>query len=326
MKDKVFAVIVTYNRQAYLRECLDAVLAQSFPLASVVVVNNASSDGTAEMLEADYANCVTRLHMRHNVGGGGGFFRGMAWAYDHGADWIWLMDDDGIPARESLAAMMAPEHSGTFAVMNPLVVCRDDPSVLSFSLEVDGEPSKSVSTIIEHAGARKALPNQINPFNGTLISRETIRKVGLPKREMFIWGDEIDYMTRLAKSGLRFATILNSIHRHPAEKRRRINLGPFGTLDSAPANRIGIVARNMGYIYRTTGASFKLRLFKPIVVSLYYLSQGSLRSSYDFVRYYIDGYFNLFRLAPSRETLAKQGDEFLAHSVRVTQVSVEEMA
>ena len=306
----VFAVIVTYNRQGWLRECLDAVLSQSFPPTAILVVNNASTDDTRQMLETDYADRVTRLHMAHNVGGGGGFYQGMTWAYENGADWLWLMDDDGIPAPNSLAAMMAPANTVAFDVMNPLVVCRDDDTTLSFMIDIEGHGTKSVAAIRAHAAGRKVLADQINPFNGTLISRRTIEKVGYPRWEMFIWGDEVDYIHRLHQSGLRVATILDAIHRHPAEKRSSVDLGVFGSVHIAPPHRIGIATRNLGYFYRTHQQSVRLRVFKPIVIALYYLSQGSLRGCLNAIRYYIDGYFDLYWLPPSRRSLRNRGREF----------------
>ena len=325
MSDAVFAIIVTYNRQALLRECLDAVLSQSLPPAAVIVVNNASSDDTTQMLETEYADRVTRLHMSHNVGGGGGFCQGMKWAYDNGADWLWLMDDDGVPAHDSLAAMMEPANTDAFAVMNPLVVCRDNAAMLSFGLAIDGEVTKSVPVVVEHAGSSQVLPEHVNPFNGTLVSRAAVEKIGYPRGEMFIWGDEVDYIYRLQKSGLPFATIINSVHRHPPATGRRINLGPFGTVDTKPLDRVGIAARNMGYIYRMH-RGLKLRFLKPVVMSLYYLSQGSFRGCYDFIRYYVDGYLDTYRLAPSRSSLLEQGQQFHLCPVSAPTARVTEAA
>ncbi len=140
MPDRVFAVVVTYDRKDMLRECLAALRSQHFQLAGIVVVNNASSDGTREMLESEYADQVTRIHMRHNVGGAGGFYQGMKWAHEHGADWLWLMDDDGIPDDDALCCLMAPEHTALYEVMNALVVCRDD---ASGSASMARRPSRS---------------------------------------------------------------------------------------------------------------------------------------------------------------------------------------
>ena len=309
MHPRVCAVVVTYNRKNLLRACLDAILAQSLPPDDVLVVNNASTDGTHELLEAEYADKVHLMHMAHNVGGSGGFFRGMKWAYDNGADWLWIMDDDGVPDETSLAEMMAPKNTTAYAVMNPLVVHNADPSQLSFGIDIDGEMVKSIETVVERTAPDAVVFKRMNPFNGTLISRKAVSKVGYPKREMFIWGDEVDWVARLDESGLPFATIVASVQRHPPPKGGKVSLGPFGTIDTMAQERIGIAARNLGYLYGKH-RNAKLRYLKPIVVALYYFLSGNARGGYNFLRYYVDGYFDAYRFVPSRQELLEQSEQF----------------
>jgi rhamnopyranosyl-N-acetylglucosaminyl-diphospho-decaprenol beta-1,3/1,4-galactofuranosyltransferase len=103
----VIAVVPTYNRKALLVECLKAIFSQTVPVAGVVVVDNASSDGTDELLRkrglladprVDYLRC------KANGGSSGGYHEGVKRAYLTKADWIWLMDDDAIPTPDALEA------------------------------------------------------------------------------------------------------------------------------------------------------------------------------------------------------------------------------
>jgi GT2 family glycosyltransferase len=94
MSGRVCAVVVTYNRRDLLRECLVSLQAQTHVPDTILVVNNASTDGTAQMLSAEFAQLEV-LTLAENVGGAGGFHAGMKWAYEQGYDWLWLMDDDG---------------------------------------------------------------------------------------------------------------------------------------------------------------------------------------------------------------------------------------
>ena len=312
---RVIAVIVTYNRMALLRQCVDAVLGQTRPPDAVVVVNNGSDDGTADMLDTEYAGAIVRVQMRRNVGGAGGFYRGIVWAYDDGADWLWLMDDDGIPAQDGLEVMLRPDYSARLALMNPLVVSLDDPTDLSFGVMVNGIATKSVPLIRSELRGADVLAGQINPFNGTLVSREVVRKVGLPKREMFIWGDEVDYTNRVQRAGFPFGTILSSTHRHPGGSNalvKSVRFGFLGSVDLTPDSRIGLAARNMGYLYRTRG-DLRLLLLKPVVISAFHLYRGKFRNFWNFIRYYADGVTDRFRLEPSREALLSDGELFEVH-------------
>ena len=93
MSDKVCAVVVTYNRKELLRQCLHSVLQQTRPLDCILVVDNASTDGTLDLLNAEFSN-VEQLKLPTNTGGAGGFKAGMQWAYCKGYEWVWVMDDD----------------------------------------------------------------------------------------------------------------------------------------------------------------------------------------------------------------------------------------
>ncbi len=98
---KITAFVVTYNRLALLRKTVEALRKNN--LSDIVVVNNGSTDGTREWLEAQ-----TNLNVVHqdNVGGSGGFYTGIKKAYDEGADWIWCMDDDVMPHADCSAHLM----------------------------------------------------------------------------------------------------------------------------------------------------------------------------------------------------------------------------
>ena len=96
----VWAVVVTYNRKELLRECLVALRAQTRPPDHVLVVDNASTDGTLELVSEEFGE-VELLALPENVGGAGGFHAGLERAYASGAEWAWLMDDDTVPQPEA---------------------------------------------------------------------------------------------------------------------------------------------------------------------------------------------------------------------------------
>ena len=101
----VAAVVVTCNRRQLLLEALAAVHAQSRAPDAVIVVDNASADGTAGAVRRHYPS-VRLAELTRNTGGAGGFAYGMALALAGGADLIWLMDDDTVPKLGALRALL----------------------------------------------------------------------------------------------------------------------------------------------------------------------------------------------------------------------------
>src|SRR3954447_15177950 len=103
--ERVCAVVVTYNRVELLRECLTALEAQTRPLDRILVIDNKSTDGTAEMVRSEHPG-VELVELPENRGGAGGFYEGTRRAYDDGYDWLWLMDDDTIPNATALEKLL----------------------------------------------------------------------------------------------------------------------------------------------------------------------------------------------------------------------------
>ena len=98
----IYAVTVTFNRKELLKRTIDC-LRKNKPVSKIVVVNNGSTDGTGEWLaKQDDLIVITQ----ENVGGSGGFYTGIEYAYKAGADWIWCMDDDVFPRENCLEELL----------------------------------------------------------------------------------------------------------------------------------------------------------------------------------------------------------------------------
>src|SRR3954454_12546630 len=98
----VCAVIPTFNRRDLLVETLAGVDAQTRPVDVVIVLDNASTDGTAEAV-AHYHPHAEVETVAVNCGSAGGFGRALLSAYHRGYEWIWLLDNDSVPAPDALA-------------------------------------------------------------------------------------------------------------------------------------------------------------------------------------------------------------------------------
>ena len=218
MGHQVVAVVVTWNRAPLLERILRAVDGQTSRPGAVVVVDNASTDGTPQLLERLAMELTVPLRVvRHerNTGGAGGFHSGLAAALELGGELFWLMDDDGLPPHDCLAALLP--HADRYDFLGPAVVAEGHPERLCFPIRPPGTAVVLRDTAQLEARAHHGLLDDIViPFNGVLLTQELVERIGLPREEFFIWGDDVEYLWRAREAGARVATVVGSRFEHPA--------------------------------------------------------------------------------------------------------------
>lgn len=197
---KIGALVVTYNRKELLTECLEALISQNYKLKTIIVIDNKSTDGTEELFsEKDFLfeNNIQYHRMSENLGGAGGFHEGFKIASKEDIDWLWIMDDDTIAYKDSLSS---------FVEKIPVV-----PSNTSFLSSVVYGPEKEPMNVPVLSERRhengytnwysfldeSLVEIEAATFVSLLISIKAIRKLGLPVKSYFIWGDDYEYTYRL---------------------------------------------------------------------------------------------------------------------------------
>lgn len=259
MAERVCAVIVTYNRKELLKECLQAVLSQTRPPDHVLVVDNASTDGTAEMVRQAFPQ-VELLSLAENIGGAGGFHEGIKHAYTKGFDWLWLMDDDAKPEPKVIRVLLSVASAKSLSVVGPLVVDDKDISLLAFTYNKNGTLARFVSQV----NKVECIWGQVNLWNGVLMKCEIISLVGLPDTRLFIRGDEVEYFLRLRKFSIPMATSTKCIIRHPGGQKEEFPLlgGRLVAVFTNSDFKNYYLFRNRGYLIRLYGGKLRLaRLF-----------------------------------------------------------------
>ena len=88
---KICAVVVTYNRLELLKGTIEKLLTQSRKLDEIIIIDNKCTDGTSEYLKT-IEDKVTPVFLDENLGGAGGFNKGIKIAYEKGHDYIWIID------------------------------------------------------------------------------------------------------------------------------------------------------------------------------------------------------------------------------------------
>ena len=192
----VGAVIVTRDREALLRECLAAVLGQTRVPDEVIVVDNASSDGTAAFLaeKTGQSRLFHVVRLERNDGSAGGFAAGVAEALERGHDRLWLLDDDTIPSPTALEALLeAPEAD---LLCSRVVWTDGTPHPMNAPWPRFDPPEAMLGAI-----DRGLLAVRAATYVSILVSRAAVERRGGPKVPFFVWGDDVEFTARLLRDG-----------------------------------------------------------------------------------------------------------------------------
>lgn len=194
--NKVAAVVVTYNRIELLKECLGALEKQNYP-CDILVVDNASTDETEKyisLIKSKYDNLYYK-NTGANIGGAGGFNSGMRWSVEAGYEYVWVMDDDCLPYSDALQKLIEADDmlNGKYGWLASAVLWKDGHECKMNRVKL----KKSFYEYLEYMQYGIVQAEQAT-FVSLFLKTKTIREAGLPIKEFFIWGDDIEYTRRIS--------------------------------------------------------------------------------------------------------------------------------
>ncbi|MDH6196574.1 rhamnopyranosyl-N-acetylglucosaminyl-diphospho-decaprenol beta-1,3/1,4-galactofuranosyltransferase [Mycobacterium frederiksbergense] len=255
--DSVAAVIVTHRRRDLLAKSLEAVTGQDRKPDHLIVIDN-DNDPAVRDLVTDQPVPSTYLGSRRNLGGAGGFALGMLHALALGADWIWLADDDGRPADDTvLSTLLACAEQHSLAEVSPMVCNLENPQRLAFPLRRGLVWRRLASELRsdDSSVSGDLLPGIASLFNGALFRATTVEAVGVPDLRLFVRGDEVELHRRLVRSGLPFGTCLTASYLHPCgtDEFKPILGGRMHTQYPDDETKRFFTYRNRGYLLSQPG-------------------------------------------------------------------------
>ncbi len=245
--EAVTAVVVTWNRRQLLAQALQAIQGQTVPLGRVIVVDNASDDGTAEMLATQFPQFDV-VTASTNTGGAGGFALGLDGALEQGGtvgcSAVWLMDDDTIPEPTALAELLASRRQhpqGPPALIASRVVWTDGRDHPMNTPRIKPGVRRSE---LAAAAAIGCVPIRSASFVSVLVDAALVRERGLPLADYFLWNDDFEFTTRLIR-GRRALYCPASVVVHKTKT--------FGSTDADPGERFYFEVRNKVWLFTRSG-------------------------------------------------------------------------
>jgi GT2 family glycosyltransferase len=227
----IASVTVAFNGEEFLDRHLTALLGQTRPLDEVIVVNNASSDRTARILR-DHFPAATVIDLPENAGVGGGLSAGLSYAaLQKQYDWVWTLDQDSVP-----------EADGLERLLGGLQYVESDTAILA-PLCVNSEAMVSYPGLVWRKGWRSPDPNQMRDpvffvdsviSSGTLVRREAVKAVGLPREDFFMDFVDHEYCLRLREAGYKIAVVSASRLEHEIGSAQQIK--HFGFQNAWPCH------------------------------------------------------------------------------------------
>lgn len=292
MSNKIAAIVVTYNRQSYLLRCIEALRRQNHADMDILIIDNASTDGTGDTLAPLAADGTIRYcNTGANLGGAGGFNYGMRLAVQQGYDYLWIMDDDCIPDDGALDALLAAdaELGGDYGFLSSIAYWKD------------GSPC---NMNIQKTGLRDKIEDYTTPivpiimatFVSCFFPAARVSEHGLPIKEFFIWSDDLEYTRRLSRRYPCYA-VNGSRVLHDMQSNAKVNIAT----DSADRlGRYRYLYRNEVYVYRREGLRGWIYLISRVA---FHVLKVLLKSADKWakIKVILSSFFSGFRFHPPIE-------------------------
>lgn len=222
-------VIVTFNRKDKLITAIKSVLNQTIQPQKVIIVDNHSNDGTQELFKENYQDMIDSglidyHYLSENIGGSGGFSKGVQYASNYNSNYIAVSDDDAFYRKDYFEKIAKAAD--------------DNPSVKAFQgIAYDSNLNKTFlqgkkitnwntldsENIKMHSGTIYA---DIATFVGFTFAKSIVDQVGLPVDDFFIWNDDAEYSLRMKKI-TKILQVKNAIVDHAGTQRENGALVPL---------------------------------------------------------------------------------------------------
>lgn len=215
----VAVVICNYNKRDFILACIESVFASKFNDYDLIVVDNASVDGSVDTIQERFGDRLKLLINKENIGGSGGFNRGMAYAMQHGYKYIHLLDNDVLLDNSAIGElynfMEANEDVGACGSLICRMAIKD--RIQDFGAMIDLD---HIGVIPLYGGqmVNSDIPEKIEcdyvAACSAMFRSDVLKEVGIIDKEFFIYWDDMALCWEIRNAGKKVCAYKKSVVWH----------------------------------------------------------------------------------------------------------------
>lgn len=218
VKPRIYVIIVTWNGMKWMKECMDSIRRSTVAVATVVI-DNGSTDGTCAFIRDNYPEVIL-FETGKNLGFGKANNVGMRYALDHGADYVYLLNQDAYVYPDMFAELLnahAGECDSSIGILSPLHLYRDRSGLDALFKDYIKDSFTDIAHDILTGELRPYYLVDGVPAAGWLIPRTTLETVGGFDPIFFHYDEDNNYIQRLNYHGFRTAIVPSAKMIHDRE-------------------------------------------------------------------------------------------------------------
>ena len=273
---KLAAVICNYNGKEYVVNCIKSLLNQTYKTFDIILVDNASTDGTCEEVESLFGEKVIIHRNSENLGGTGGFNTGLERCIKEGYEYILMLDNDvrlDVDTVEKLLERMQNEPE--LGILGCKIKIMDAPEhIQEYGSWIDKE--KCEISLGYYYMYDNNLPEIIYcdyvPACVAMVKAEVIQQVGVMPKENFIYWDDIEFCYNIKKGGYKVAALgtVNAWHR-----------GGYGRKVVSTFGAYYYTRNRIDYFLKTTDGKNIDKVRKTLIANVFQYVYGSYYKKMD---------------------------------------------
>lgn len=228
---KVFVAVLNWNGLKDTLECLESLYGTEYDNLEIIVVDNGSTDDSVDVIRARYPDIAFISHMI-NRGYSGGNNSAMLYALDHGADYVWLLNNDTAVESSSLGCLVeTAEKDSIVGLISPVIYYYDSPHTIQFGGSyIDWKNHMLVSRDDDLNDTRFRTGEDVCLWGtALLVKRRLIEEIGYFDEDFFAYWEDTDYSLRALKAGYRsvICTEAKIYHKTPVPRPGNTNRSPL---------------------------------------------------------------------------------------------------